>query len=80
MGSATTFRGGQIIKCNGTSKKFFRMSNPFFCSDKMSITMCLGIDKPSRQIVCCFAKFVNFNAKQFVLFICIFSENYRSPL
>jgi hypothetical protein len=55
--------GSQIIKCNRTRAKFFHMSNPFFCSGKMPITMCLGIDKPSWQTVCGFAKFVNFNAK-----------------
>lgn len=53
----------QIIKWNRTREKFFRLSNPFFCSGKMSFTVCLDIDKPSCQIVCGFAKVVNFNAK-----------------
>ena len=59
----TFFFRSQIIKCNRAREKFLWMSNPFFCSGNVSITMCLGLDKPSCHIVCGFAKFVNFNAK-----------------
>jgi len=57
MGSATTLYGGrgegsQTIKRSRTREKILYMSNPFFYSGKMSVTMCLGMPNNLCFLIC----------------------------